>query len=272
MPVSAADAELVRDIVRKRAAIALDASKTYLIESRLCELVRKRGYASIEQLVALARSGEQSVHVEIVEALTTHETSFFRDSKPFEALRRSVLPELIAARSTTRALTVWSAACSSGQEPYSLAMLLLEQFPELATWRIRIVATDISEQVLAVARAGSYSQLDVNRGLPATLLVKYFERRGVHYRVRDSVRNLVEFRQANLLDVSTLALRPDIVLLRNVLIYFDLPARRTILDGIRSVIAHDGALFLGTAETPLNVAAGWSPTTKENSTYYKVQR
>lgn len=271
MPVSQADAQYVRDIVRRRSAISLDDSKNYLIDTRLSELVTRRGFGSVSELVARARNGEVTLHTEIVEAITTHETSFFRDRRPFELLETEVMPDLMKARASHRTLTIWSAACSSGQEPYSIAISLLEKFPQLAGWKVRIIATDISDQVLAKAREGSFSQLEVNRGLPVGLLLKYFERVGIRYRVRDQVKQMVEFKQANLLDAAALGIRPDIVFLRNVLIYFDVDIKRQILDAIRARIAPDGVLFMGSAETTTNVASGWAATVRNDSTYFKVQ-
>jgi len=270
MSVSAADAQFVRDIVRYRSAISLDASKDYLIESRLYDVARRHGFANLEQLVARARAGEPLLHTAIVEAITTHETSFYRDIHPFNLLRQDVLPALVAARENQRTLTVWSAACSSGQEPYSIAMMLLDSFPELATWHVQIIATDLSEQVLAKARQGLFNQLEVNRGLPIGHLIKYFDREGMHYRVREQVRKLVDFRQANLLETAALRFRPDVVFLRNVLIYFDVDVKRAILDGVRGLMSPDGVLFLGATET--NVADGWTSTVKDRSTHFKVKR
>ncbi len=272
MSVSEAAAAYVRDIVRQRSAIALDATKDYLIETRLGPVAKAQGYTGIDELVARARAGEAGLHVKIVEAITTHETSFFRDTHPFQVLTSDVLPRLVAARVTSRRLTVWSAACSSGQEIYSIAMLALERFPALASWPIHLIGTDLSEQVLARARDARFSQLEVNRGLPAALLVKYFDRAGTQWVIKDPVRELVEFRQLNLIDKLPASLRPDIVFLRNVLIYFERESKRMILDAIRAVIAPDGVLFLGSSETTLNVADGWEPVTGGPATYYKVRR
>ncbi len=271
MSVDPADAQLVRDIVRERAAISLDASKDYLIESRLENLVRTRGFPSLGVLLERARLGELQARVEIVEAMTTHETSFFRDCHPFEVLRRLVLPPLIAARRARKQLTIWSAACSTGQEPYSLAMLLLRNFPELADWRPRIVGTDISEQVIARARTGEYSQYEVLRGLPAPMLADYFDRSGTSWVAKPVLRDLVELRQLNLLDIGCLPFSPDIVLMRNVLIYFDLPVRRTILDHVRRQIAPDGVLMLGASESVNAIADGWDTLADGSISYFKVR-
>jgi len=268
MSVSAADAAFVRELVHRRAAILLDQSKDYLIESRLETLARERGLSGIDELVGQARKGDRAIDVKIVEAITTHETSFFRDLHPFDALRTTVLPRLIAARRSGNPITIWSAACSWGQEPYSLAMLMMESFPGLA---FKIVATDISEQALSRAREARFTQLEVNRGLPAPMLVKYFDRAGAHWVLQPRIRALVDFRQLNLIEPWSMYPRPDVVFIRNVLIYFDMPTKRLILDRIRSVIMPDGALFLGGAESTLNVADGWDVITANRATYHQVR-
>jgi chemotaxis protein methyltransferase CheR len=273
MPASLtpADAEYVRDLLRRRAAIDLDAGKLYLLEQRLEQLAREGGFESIQQIVQHSRRGLGQVDTQIIEAMTTHETLFFRDLQPFEVLCRSVLPELIAARERSRLLTIWSAACSSGQEPYSIAMSLLEHFPAVTEWPVRIVATDISEKVLTRARAGRFQQLEVNRGLPASMLIKYFDRVGADWQIKESVRGLVEFRQLNLLEPWQ-RLRPDIVFMRNVLIYFDVATKRAILKRVGQVMAPDGAMFLGSTETTLNIDDGWERVSAEKTVYYRVKR
>ena len=241
--------------------IKLDDQKDYLIESRLAQLAKENGFAGITALVAKARTGDRAVGTKIIEAITTHETSFYRDLVPFEALRQKVIPELIARRANVRRLTIWCAACSSGQEPYSIAMLLLEHFPDLAPWNVQIVATDLSEQVLTKARAATFSQMEVNRGLPAAYLVKYFDRQGMKWTLKPEVRRLVDFRQLNLIDRWGMSPRPDVVFLRNVLIYFELPTKKMILDQVGLAIAADGALFLGQRKprsTSPTVGIAWS--------------
>jgi chemotaxis protein methyltransferase CheR len=242
------------DFVYKRSAIVLTPEKEYLIESRLGPVARAKGYGTVDALIhALRTLPGSGLQTSVVEAMTTHETTFFRDQHPFDALQRVLLPALKTARSTTRSLVILCAACSSGQEPYSVAMLLKEHAPELATWKVRIIGVDLSEAVLARAREGRYTQSEINRGLPAPLLVKYFDRVGTEWHLKKAVRDMVEFRQMNLVESWPMLPRVDVMFIRNVLIYFDVPTKKAILARARQVLAPDGYLFLGGAETTLNV-------------------
>lgn len=250
MSTSAAALNYVRSLVRLRAGIVLDEGKDYLIETRLATVAQELGLASVEDVIARARTpANTNVEARVVEALTTNETTFFRDVYPFEALRTHVLPEVLAARAATRTLRIWSAASSSGQEPYSIAMTLREHFPELATWRVKILATDLSEGVLARARAGRYRQLEVNRGLPAPMLVKYFTRDGNDWCVHQTLRDMVEFSAFNLVTEMGRYPQVDIVFVRNVLFYFDLPTKQAVLRRVAELLPRDGVLFLGGTET-----------------------
>jgi chemotaxis protein methyltransferase CheR len=269
--VTPQDAQFVRDLVLRLAAIKLDSEKDYFIQMRLAQLAENRGVATISELVDGARRGVAGADTRIVEALATHETYFFRDLHPFEALRKDVLPQLINARQAMRQLTIWCAACSSGQEPYSLALMLREHFTQLSQWKIRIIATDMSDQILGKAREATFTQMEVNRGLPAAYLPRYFERSGLNWKLRDEIRTMIEFKRLNLIDSWYVAPTPDVVMLRNVLIYFDLPTKKRILDRVRQQVAPDGVLFLGAAETTLNVAEGWSRVADGKQTYYKVK-
>jgi chemotaxis protein methyltransferase CheR len=271
MPVSQADAEYVREIVYRRSAILIDQAKHYLIEMRLEQLAKDRGLPGVDALLSQARSSSGLLESSIVEAITTHETSFFRDIQPFDILKQDLLPRLIAAKAASRTLNIWCGACSSGQEPYSIAMMIHEHFPSLANWPIQIIATDISAQILARAKEGKFKQLEVNRGLPAAYLVKYFERQGTEWVVKPAVRKLVRFEQLNLLDRYSFYPAPDVIFLRNVLIYFDVPTKRSILERIRTTIAPGGALLLGSAETTLGISDAWERVSSQNSAYYRVQ-
>ena len=249
MSTSAAALAHVRDLVYKRAGIVLAADKNYLIEARLLTLARELGLQSVENVVdeARAEAGDR-FNGRIVEALTTNETTFFRDVHPFDALRDQVLPELLAARPVTQPLRIWSAACSTGQEAYSIAMTVLEHFPS-AESRTRILGTDVAPSMVARATQGHYRQLEVNRGLPAPMLVKYFTREGADWAINARLRAMVEFKQLNLVSPANPFPPADLVFLRNVLIYFDEPTRRGVLKRVRASMAPDGYLFLGCAET-----------------------
>lgn len=246
--------DLVRRIVLDGSAIQLEAGKEYLIESRLETLARLEGRADASELVTeLRKAPAGPIAQKIIEAMTTNETSFFRDRLPFDALRDTVLPEMIRARSATRQLTIWCGAASTGQEPYSIAMTIRDHFPELSAWKLTIVATDLSTEVLDKARRGRFSQLEVNRGLPADLLVRHFERDGSRWKLRPAVLDLVEFRELNLVGPWPHFGRPDIVFMRNVMIYFDVEHKRKILAKVASTMAPDGYLFLGAGETTINI-------------------
>ncbi|MFO0556244.1 MAG: protein-glutamate O-methyltransferase CheR [Polyangiaceae bacterium] len=272
MSISAGEAAFVCDLVYERSAIVLDQTKTYLLETRLLPLARSNGFESIDAFVVAARRDRGPLQTSIVEALATCETSFFRDLWPFECLQKSVLPALIESRVRQRKLVVWSAACSSGQEVYSIVMTILEHFPDLANWDLRFLATDLSEQILARARSGRYQQLEMNRGLPIRYLTRYFERQDMYWQVRPNVRERVEFKRLNLIDRWSLQDKPDIVFMRNVLIYFDEATKRRILQKVRQSIAPDGALFLGAAETPLNIDDGWERISQAKFSYFRVRQ
>jgi chemotaxis protein methyltransferase CheR len=252
--MTAQDFEYVCRLVRDRSAVVLEAGKEYLVEARLAPLVGKLKVGSISELVGRLRSGpDEGLTTRVVEAMVTTETSFFRDLHPFETLRTAVLPELIRRRAGEKRLDVWCAACSSGQEPYSLAILLREHFTGLAGWRVSIVATDLSGEVLARAREGRYSQAEVNRGLPAALLVKHFRQHGATWELAEEVRRMVEFRELNLVRPWPALPRMDLVFLRNVMIYFDVDTKREILGRVARLLRGDGYLLLGGAETTLNL-------------------
>jgi chemotaxis protein methyltransferase CheR len=271
MAISLPDFTYIADLARRRAAIVLEPGKEYLVESRLTPIAQKEGHAGLAEFIARLRTGPESgpMHSRVVDALTTNETFFFRDHHPFEALRKSVLPPLIQARANLRRLTIWCAACSTGQEPYSIAMMLREHFPQLASWKVNILATDISPRVLDQARKGVYSQIEVNRGLPAIYLVKHFTQNGGGWMVRDEIRKSVEFRELNLIQSWGSLPVFDVVFIRNVLIYFDVPTKQAILRNIRRNMAPDGQLFLGTAETAINLDAGFTAVSHPSITTYR---
>jgi chemotaxis protein methyltransferase CheR len=254
MALSPSDFQYVSQLVRQRSAIVLEPEKSYLLEARLQPVARAEGFPSIDGMVATMRAQPHNgLHRKVVEAMTTNETSFFRDLHPFEALRQVVVPEVLKRRQVERRLDIWCAACSSGQEPYTVAMTLLEHFPQLSTWQVRILATDISSEMVARSRAGRYGQIEVNRGLPANLLVKYFEKKGLEWQVKPPTQKLCEFRELNLIEPWGALPPMDVVFLRNVLIYFDVETKKSILADVRSVLQPWGYLFLGGAETTINL-------------------
>ena len=253
--LSDVDFAYVRDLVREHSGIILGGDKRYLVESRVTPIVRRESLASLSDLVRRLRSRPyDGLHRRVTEAMTTNETSFFRDHRPFEALRETLIPELVERRAGDRRLRIWCAACSSGQEPYSVAMLIREHFPALASWDVDILGTDISTNMIRRAQQGRYSQLEVNRGLPAHLLVKYFEKVGSEWQIDTKIRDQVTYRQMNLLGGCPAYDRWDVVLLRNLLIYFDTDTKRSLLASVGRQLQPDGYLFLGGAETTLNLS------------------
>lgn len=228
--------------------ILLEAGKTYLVESRLTPVAREEGFTTVEALVRRAVVAPGAVRKKVVDALTTNETSFFRDRTPFEVLRTHLLPELVQRRASARRLRIWSAACSTGQEAVSIAITILEAFPELTTWGVRIEGSDLNTSIVAKAKAGRYGAVEVNRGLPAPFLLKYFRRAGLDWEVAPAVRALCDFRPASLLDPAPGPY--DLVFLRNVLIYFPNEVRVQVYRRIRAAMAPDATLILGSTETP----------------------
>jgi chemotaxis protein methyltransferase CheR len=248
MTIGTVEFGFVADLVRREAAIVLEPGKEYLVDARLAPLARRAGVPGVNEFVRLARHAPTRDHRwSIVEALTTNETSWFRDPAVFEAFRRELLPRLIADRSVRQPLRIWSAAASTGQEAYSLAMLLADELP--SGWRHEILGTDISAEVLERARSGVYSQMEMNRGLPAKHLVRFFQRQGTGWRVDDRLRAGVQFRELNLAGPLIGLPRFDVIFMRNVLIYFDAETKRSVLAKVRRFLAPDGWLVLGTAET-----------------------
>jgi chemotaxis protein methyltransferase CheR len=246
MTVSPADFEYVCQIVRDDSAIALDDGKGYLVESRLAPLARDHGLASVSELVTRLRSGTRGLRQQVLEAMITSETLFFRDVHPFEALRQEILPSIFRRDGNDHSVSVWSAASASGQEAYSVALLLRAHFPSASS---TILATDLSRSNLARAETGCFSQLEVNRGLPAAMLVKYFRRDGRNWQLNEEVRRMVSFRQVNLAGALPALPRMDVILLRNVLMYFDVETRVRVLQQVAGVLRPGGYLFLGGTET-----------------------
>jgi chemotaxis protein methyltransferase CheR len=263
--IAPADFTYVRDLVHRRSAIFLEAGKEYLVESRLLPIVQASGEQSLGRLVSRLRSSpEGPLHKQVVEAMTTNETSWFRDNHPFQALESVILPELLCRRANVRRLTIWSAAAASGQEAYSIAMVLQERLAADPTWNLRVLATDLSEEMVRRTRAGRYSQLEVNRGLPAARLVRHFTRVGTEWQVNEALRRMVDARQLNLAAPFPPLSPVDVLFLRNVLIYFRVDDRRQIFGQVRRVLQPDGYLVLGGADTLPDGAFERVPLDKTN--------
>lgn len=263
----------IRDLAYRRAGLALSAEKDYFVESRLLPLMRQEGLPTLYDLVeVLRREGDEGpLARRVVESLLVTETQFYRDGIPFELLRQHVVPRLLADRAAHRTLDLWCAAASSGQEPYSVLMLLRESFPELAGWRVRFLASDISEEMLERARRGEYTQHEVNRGLPAALLVKYFERRGLQWCVKEDLKRAVEFRRVNLLEPLPDVGLFDLILIRNVLIYFDVPTKKRVLERVRAVLRPHGRILLGGAETSVYLDDELEPEAPGTGVCYRLR-
>ena len=272
MPVTASEYAFMRALVQKGSGIVLEDGKEYLVEARLSPIAREAKLDSIAALIKrLQVSSIDPLHKKVIEAMTTNETSFFRDVHPFDALRRLVLPDILARRAASKTLSIWCAASSSGQEPYTIAMLLYESIPAIRDWKINFIATDLSKQMVERSRIGRYSQLEVNRGLPAPMLVKYFRKDGLEWQVEEKLRSMIEFRELNLLDTWPKMPPLDIVFVRNVLIYFDANTKKEILRKIRRVMHADGYLFLGGAETTMNLDENFGRIPAERSGCYQLR-
>lgn len=272
MSLTQRDVDYVRELVYRQSAIVLNADKGYLVNARLTSVAMATGSSSVTHLVERLRTEPpHGLQQQVVEALTTNETSFFRDIHPFEMLRTLVLPEMAARRAPARRLNIWSAGCSSGQEVYTIAMLLQQEFPELATWQIRLIATDLSVAMVERTRAGRFGQLEVNRGLPARYL-GFFGRDGGHWRINERTRAMVDAFPMNLVAPWPRTLpRMDVVFLRNVLIYFDTETKRKVLGRVRDILNPDGFLFLGGAETTLNLDDGFERIPELNAGCYRLR-
>ena len=260
----------LRDLLRRRTGVVIDGTKEYLVVARLMPIVRQRKIAGLDALIDRVHRGlDPSLERDVLSAMMTHETSFFRDKSPFETLR-TLIPQFVEKRGAQRQLTIWSAACSTGQEPYSIAMLVNEHFRGLLdTWRVRILATDYSEVALARARDGVYGQLEISRGLTPELQAKYFRQLQGKWSISQDCRRLVEFRCQNLNAAWPLMPPCDVVFIRNVMIYFDPATRATLVERIRRVLRPDGCLFLGSAETLIGMENSYERAAGVGGSYYR---
>jgi chemotaxis protein methyltransferase CheR len=268
--------DYLRQLVFGLSRNVLDPSRDYLFETRLTRVLRNQGMTRLDELVHhLRQRKDPALERAIAEAMTINETSFFRDTRPFELLRTDLLPGLMEARKHVRALRFWSAACSTGQEAYSLSMLVHEHFPGLANWNIQIEGTDISAEVVARAQAGCYHRIEINRGLPARFIVRYFDHLGEEWTVKQEIRKRCNFRQGNLgtppLPFARADDRFDVIFLRNVMLYFGQETRRTLLAGIHRLLAPDGILFLGSSEQPAAPSI-WTAVLAGGTCHYKPRQ
>ncbi|MGD9742113.1 MAG: protein-glutamate O-methyltransferase CheR [Hyphomicrobium sp.] len=266
-----ADFDMICKLLREQSGLVLMADKAYLLESRLLPVARKWKLATFDDLAKALRVGADTALVrDIVQAMTTNETFFFRDGRPFDQIRDFILPTLLKNRAANRRIRIWSAACSSGQEPYSVAILLTDIAEALAGWNVEIVASDLSGEMLARAIEGTYSQFEVQRGLPIARLVKHFRQMGDRWQINEQIRGMVRYREFNLLDDPSSLGRFDLVLCRNVLMYLDHETRSKVLDGIAGQMAPDGFLFLGGAETVLGLTDRLQPIDGQRAVYAPV--
>ncbi|MDF1750724.1 MAG: methyltransferase domain-containing protein [Alphaproteobacteria bacterium] len=242
--------KLLSTLLKQRSGLVLMKDKAYLLEARLMPIARKHGLADLDQICEVLRTRRETALIaDITEAMVSNGTEFFGDKKPFDLFRSLVLPKLISARAESKKIRIWSAGCSSGQEPYSLAMILKEEQEQLREWQVDIVATDLSEGILPKAKAGIYSQFEVQRGLPIRMLIKYFRQNGDKWHMDASVRSMVDFKTHNLLETAKHLGKFDVVLCRNVLMSFDQPTNEQVLSHISDVLSQDGVLYLGSSET-----------------------
>jgi len=267
--------EFFSQLVYTYSGIALGPDKTYLFENRLSEVAKAIGCPTLSDLYRRAKFNmTNDLRDRIVEAMTTNETLFFRDSAPFDALRTKIIPDIIKRKSnTSKTLRIWSAACSTGQESYSISMLLHEAFPDIVSnWSVEIFGTDISSQVIDRAKKGRYSQIEVNRGLPITYLIKYFKQHGSEWVLDERIKRICKFQKMNLKDDLTGLGTFDIIFCRYVLIYFDLPIKQKIFKEFTKLLGNDGVLFLGSSETIFGISDDFVKEEAGKAIYYKVKK
>ena len=254
MTIKSNDFDYISKVIREECGIILEKGKEYLIETRVTPLMRHENLESIESLVKKIKSETRGdLKQALIESMITNETSFFRDIHPFEILNSKIIPELIEKRKAEEELNIWCGASSSGQEPYSLAIIIKNNFPQINTWKINFLVSDISNKNLKRCKSGIYTQLEVNRGLSPTLLARYFDRKGMEWQVKDELRQVMQFQIINLAGSWPKMLQLDLVMMRNVLIYFSLQMRKKVLGKISKLLKADGYLFLGAAETTINL-------------------
>jgi chemotaxis protein methyltransferase CheR len=272
-PAPAADYSYLRQLVFEVSQNVLDPSRDYLFETRLAKLLRNQGMTHVEELIQLLRlKRDPTLERSVAEAMTINETSFFRDSRPFELLRTELLPAILEARRNTRTLRIWSAACSTGQEAYSTGMLLLEHFPQLANWNVKIEGTDISSEVVHRCQSGTYHRIEMNRGLPARNIVRFFDHHGEDWTVKPELKKLCNFRIANLCgNQLPFTEKFDLIFLRNVMLYFSQESRKKLLANVHRLLAPDGILFLGSSEQPADPTI-WTSQLAGGTCYFRPRQ
>lgn len=263
----AADFEYYRDFLYKESGLSITSEKAYLLESRINPVLKKLGLADAQALTAKIKMGDATAKKEVIEAMTTNETFFFRDTHPFERFKEVILPNIIKHKPIGSTIRIWCAACSSGQEPYSLGIILKENAAKFAGYKFEIIGTDLSDDILNIARTAKYTQFEVQRGMPIQLLVKYFTQKGSDWFLNDDIKSMVKFEKFNLLDPMTRYGTQDIIFCRNVLIYFDPPTKGKVLAELHKHIAKHGYLLLGGAETVVGVTDKFKPMAGERGLY-----
>jgi chemotaxis protein methyltransferase CheR len=266
--VKVEDFDMLATLLKQQSGLVITKDKAYLLESRLMPVARKWNLKTLDDLATAIRIQKNDAMIaEVVEAMTTNETSFMRDQKPFDLFTNLVLPKMLQSRANKKHLRIWSAAASTGQEAYSLAMLLTERAQQTIGWKFDIVGTDLSKEVVEKAKQGIYTQFEVQRGLPITLLVKYFDKVGDRWQLKQNIRNMVQYREGNLLqDFGPIGVF-DVVFCRNVLIYFDTATKGKVLEAIAKVMAPDGVLYLGGAETVMGITDKFRPVDGQRGIY-----
>ncbi|CAM3030511.1 CheR family methyltransferase [Legionella worsleiensis] len=265
------DFEFIRKFINEQAAIVLEPGKEYLVESRLTPLAKESGFSSLDELInEIKFRPTEELKMKIVDSITINETLFFRDIHPFEILKKTILPELVSKK-TNKTLNIWCAAASSGQEPYTIAMILKELKDSLGNWSINFLASDISDKMIARAKKGVYNQLEVNRGLPAPYLVKYFDKKGSDWQIKDEIRSMVNFQKLNLKNPWSIR-QMDLIFMRNVLIYFSVETKKEIFKRVSATLHPDGYFFLGGSETTLGISTDFERIGIDKVPCYKLKK
>jgi len=273
MSIALKDFQYLAELIYTNAAIVVKDKHLPLLERKMSRFVEEQKLNNVAELVAMLKSQKnKALEHKLIDAVTVNETFFFRDPLLFDDLRKHIFPEFIKMRATTKTLNIWCAACSSGQEPYTIAMVLANHFPELKKWKIRIIASDISEPVLETARNGIYTELEIARGLPNPMRDRFFNKKGTVWQINEDIRNIIEFRKVNLIQPLIGFPKLDIIFVRNVLIYFDTEVKQAIVLKLTKLLQPDGALLLGAGETMFSINENYELRDKQNSSIYQLKQ